>query len=525
MINLMDKQEIILSHFRDGKSQWQIHRDTGISRKTIRKYVKEYEDRKRKLMGTKDTELIADIVSPPKYDSSNRVRRKLTDEMIERIHFFLRENEIKRSTGRSKQQKKKIDIYEVLLEEGYDISYPTICNYIRETCKEEKEAYIRQEYQPGEICEFDWGYVNLFIDGKPKTLQMSAFTTAKGNYRYANLYYNQKMENFLDSHVKFINNIGGVHRTFVYDNMKVAVKKFVSRIEKEPTEELLKLSLYYGFKYRFCNTCSGNEKGHVERSIEYIRRKVFSKKDTFQSIEEANAFLQQELEKLNSRPTAYNDGKSPKDILEEEKPYLLHKMPNYDTARTSELRVDKYSVISIDENKYSVPDDLVGKFVFVKIYPERILIYHKNEKVAEHERSYGVHTWNIKIEHFIRTIKKKPGSLHSSTAMQQMNPTLQTIYNKYYIENPKDFIELLELIGEKNIKEVLSSIEELEKLSPIGINTEKIKMLCNRNDNEIETTNKERNTEIEENSKLILNHYGNLLKSSSVAFHKEAKII
>ena len=217
--------------------------------------------------------------------------------------------------------------------------------------------------------------------------------------------------------------------------------------------------------------------------------------------------------------------KSPKDILEEEKPYLLHKMPNYDTARTSELRVNKYSVISIDENKYSVPDDLVGKFVFVKIYPERILIYHKNEKVAEHERSYGVHTWNIKIEHFIRTIKKKPGSLHSSTAMQQMNPTLQTIYNKYYIENPKDFIELLELIGEKNIKEVLSSIEELEKLSPIGINTEKIKMLCNRNDNEIETTNKERNTEIEENSKLILNHYGNLLKSSSVAFHKEAKII
>ena len=306
----MDKQEIILSHFRDGKSQWQIHRDTGISRKTIRKYVKEYEDRKRKLMGTKDTELIADIVSPPKYDSSNRVRRKLTDEMIERIHFFLRENEIKRSTGRSKQQKKKIDIYEVLLEEGYDISYPTICNYIRETCKEEKEAYIRQEYQPGEICEFDWGYVNLFIDGKPKTLQMSAFTTAKGNYRYANLYYNQKMENFLDSHVKFINNIGGVHRTFVYDNMKVAVKKFVSRIEKEPTEELLKLSLYYGFKYRFCNTCSGNEKGHVERSIEYIRRKVFSKKDTFQSIEEANAFLQQELEKLNSRPTAYNDEES-----------------------------------------------------------------------------------------------------------------------------------------------------------------------------------------------------------------------
>ena len=225
MINLMDKQEIILLHFRDGKSQWQIHRDTGISRKTIRKYIKEYEEKKRKLLDSKegDTELIEDIVSSPKYDSSNRIRRKLTDEIIERIHFFLRENEIKRSTGRSKQQKKKIDIYEVLIEEGYNISYPTICNYIREIQKETKEAYIRQEYMLGEICEFDWGHVNLTIDGKAKILQMAAFTTAKGNYRYANLYHNQKMENFLDSHVKFIN-IAGAYRTFVYDNMKVAVK-------------------------------------------------------------------------------------------------------------------------------------------------------------------------------------------------------------------------------------------------------------------------------------------------------------
>ena len=169
---------------------------------------------------------------------------------------------------------------------------------------------------------------------------MAAFTSAKGNYRSANLYHNQKMENFLDAHVKFFNEIGGVYHTVVYDNMKVAVKRFVSKTEKEPTEDLLKLSLYYGFKYRFCNVCSGNEKGHVERSIEYIRRKVFSKRDTFESIEEANRYLAEELKKLNARVTEYNKGKSPKDILEEEKSYLISLMPSYDTARTAELRVN-----------------------------------------------------------------------------------------------------------------------------------------------------------------------------------------
>lgn len=527
MISLMEKQEIISSHFREGKSQWQIHRETGISRKTIRKYIKEYEKKKRDLLDSKsdDKKLIEDIVSPPKYDSSNRVRRKLTDKIIKKIDFYLKENEIKKATGRSKQQKKKIDIHECLIEEGFDISYPTVCNYIREKDLESKEAYMRQEYDPGQTCEFDWGYVKLMIGGEPRTLQMAVFTSAKGNYRYASLYHNQKMENFLDVHVKFFNEIGGVYQEVVYDNMKVAVKRFVSKNEKEPTEDLLKLSLYYGFKYRFCNARRGNEKGHVERSVEYVRRKAFSIKDEFSSIDEANNYLKERLGQLNLRKTKYMDNKSPKDILNEEKPYLTLLMPSYDTARTCELRVSKYSVVSIDENRYSVPDKLVGKFVFTKIYPEEILIYHKGNLVAKHPRNYGNHTWTIKIEHYINTIKKKPGSLHSSTAMRQMNPTLHNIYNNYYTENPKEFVDLLVLISEKSLERVLKAIKELEKLSPTGVNTEKIKMLCSRNESEVSINNNERTTEIEENSKIILNEYGSLLGNSSVAFQKEAKII
>jgi transposase len=39
----MHKEEIILSHFRVGKSRWKIHKETDISKKTIEKYIKEYE--------------------------------------------------------------------------------------------------------------------------------------------------------------------------------------------------------------------------------------------------------------------------------------------------------------------------------------------------------------------------------------------------------------------------------------------------------------------------------------------------
>lgn len=47
------------------------------------------------------------------------------------------------------------------------------------------------------------GEVKLTISGKNKTLQMSVFTSAKGDYRSGNLYHNQKTEAFLDTHTSF----------------------------------------------------------------------------------------------------------------------------------------------------------------------------------------------------------------------------------------------------------------------------------------------------------------------------------
>ncbi len=527
MLNLMDKQKIIIKSFIEGKSQHCIHRETGFDRKTIRKYIGQYEEKKSALLESSSDKILLteDIVSIAKYDSSSRSKIKLTDEIIEKIEFHLKENEVKRATGRSKQQKKNIDIYESLAEGGYDISYCTVSNYIKAKLDKAKEAYVRQEYKLGDVAEFDWGHVNLIIAGKTKAFQMAVFTTAKGNFRFAHLYNNQKMQSFLDSHVKFFNKVGGVHKTLVYDNMKVAVARFVSKTEKMPTEDLLKLSIYYGFKHRFCNARRGNEKGHVEKSVEYVRRKAFSKKDTFENIDEANKYLEDMLEKLNSKPSKYHDNKSPSDILEEEFQYLNALMPSYDIAKTMEIRVNKYSVVTIDENKYSVPDALVGKFVTAKIYPENILIYNNNNMITEHLRSYGRHTWSIKIEHYLKTLKKKPGAIHSSTAMQQMNPRLQAIFNKYYTENPKDFIELIEIISENGLDKIEKIINKLERIAPLGVDTEKIKMLCNRSTDTVLENNKEGITEIEKHSKSLLNQYATMLNNSAVPFHKETSII
>lgn len=485
MIVLKNKQEIILDSM-NGVSQREIARKYGISRNTVIKYIKEYQIAKNKLFNEKNEPediplLISAVTEKPKYHIASRKKVKLTNKVLEIIKMKLKENEDKKAKGIPKQIMKAIDIHEFILEKNIDISYTTVCNAIRELNNSGKEAFIRQEYDYGEICEFDWGQVKLYVgNDKLETFQMAVFTTAKGNYRYARIYRSQKMEFFLDVHTKFFEHVGGSFRTVVYDNMRTAVRKFVSRTEKEPTEDLLKISLYYGFNYRFCNARCGNEKGHVERSVEYVRRKVFSKRDTFISFEEAENYLCEELLKLNKRQKAQYNNESPYDILEIEKNYLLPKMPVYNCHRVTESRVDKYSSITVDQNHYSVEDTLVGKFITTFIYPERIVCFYNHKEVATHKRLHGNHEWSLCIHHYTKTLSRKPGALAGSTAFKQSSHELQKIYKDHYSKNPKDFIALIEYISNTGFLKVVKAIETLQKLSPLDISTDKIKMICER---------------------------------------------
>ena len=486
MITLIQKQEIIMAAL-NGKSQRAIAREFRIGRNTIRRYMKQYYDSREKLLasGTKPEDvplLIQQVVEKPKYDTSSRTKTKLTNEVMQKIQMYLNQNQEKREHGMHKQQMKAIDIYEALKEEKIDISYTTVCKGVRLLTKQSKEAYIKQDYKLGDVCEFDWGEVKLYINSdKPTVYQLAVFTTAKGNFRYARLFRSQKTECFLEAHSLFFDYIGGAYKTMTYDNMKIAVKRFVSRTEKEATDELLKLSLYYGFQYRFCNIRSGNEKGHVERSVEYIRRKTFSRKDTFSSLDEANEYLLKRLEELNALPKEGYDGESPYDVLVAEKPFLLPKMPKYHSSRITEARVDKYATISVDQNRYSVPDYLVGQFVTVIIYTDQIECFHDNKKVATHLKKYGNHEWSLCISHYTKTLSRKPGALRQSLALKQSDQRLQKIYNSYYTENPKDFIALLEYISEVGEEKVYNAIHTLQKLSPMDLSTDKIKLICERN--------------------------------------------
>ncbi len=97
------------------------------------------------------------LTKPPAYNILNRQKLRLTQEVQDSIDLLLEENKKKLHTGLGKQRLKKIDILIKLQEQGFDIGYTTVCNYIRGKQKDPtvKEAFIRQAYDPGSSCEFD----------------------------------------------------------------------------------------------------------------------------------------------------------------------------------------------------------------------------------------------------------------------------------------------------------------------------------------------------------------------------------
>ena len=132
------KQEIILRSYREGKSQHCIARELSISRKTVSKFIKDYESWKVSNINS----TLSDYLSKPdSYNTNNRGKIVLTREVESSIDKLLSLNDKNRSLGLHKQLLKKVDIYNHLQSQGVSIGYTTVCNYIRG--KESKRILLK----------------------------------------------------------------------------------------------------------------------------------------------------------------------------------------------------------------------------------------------------------------------------------------------------------------------------------------------------------------------------------------------
>lgn len=525
MIKMVDRQKIIHMYRTKGFSKRAIARELDISRKTVLKIILEYES--SLVSPDPDSSLETLLTQAPRYDSSSRSRRVITGVLKDLIDDCLEQNKRKRASGLRKQCMLGKDIYDFVLEKGFKVSYSGVCKYIREAghpkATESSEAFIRGFYPAGESCEFDWGEVKLYIAGKLCRLYMAVFTFSHSNGRYAWLFRHQDTLAFMESHRNFFRQVRGVPSVMVYDNMRVAIKEFTG-VEKKPTDALLRLSNFYRYHYRFCNIRAGWEKGHVERSVEYIQRKAFCVKLRFDSLDDAQNQLLETCNRVNgeigSVSTTDKQASLAADLA------ALNACRNEMGCFEWEIfKVDKWSTICKKGSHYSVPDTLVGKMVDVKVYSEKLVILYKNQKQAVHQRIYYPSGWSVQIEHYLTTLLRKPGAIHSCLALKQMPQKIQALFNSQFTDKPKDFVFLLQYAHDNSFtdQDIIQAYEDLRKRGLRQISADQIKTLMHALGEPPQESqlllhpkaNPEQSTDIEDGSLKILSQLSRIMGNTN----------
>ena len=450
MISIVDKLKII-GLKEHGWSNRKIARELACNRKTVAIYWNEYLKQKA-LLFIEDAnvkEVQEKITEPPKYSSENRPRRKFTQEIADELEKVLEAEKVKdKILGIHKQQLTKKQIHKAIVAKGFDISISTITNEVNRIRNATKECFIRQEYELGDRLEYDFGEVKLEIDGVAKTYHMAVLSSPGGDFRWSYLYTNQKKDVFMDSHVQFFDMVGGAYHEVVYDNMKNVVTKFIGRNEKELNEDLIKMSIYYGFDINVTNCFSGNEKGYVESSVKILRNEIFATNYQFITLTAARQYMHSQLLKVNTNSR-----------IEEEKKHLLSYKPKLELATISQNDVNSYSFVHVDNNFYSVPEYLVGKQVLVKKYYDEIHIYANNNKVCQHKRVEGFKVMQVDIFHYLNTLTKKPGAIKNSLALKSI-PILKAIFDTHYSKRPRKFIEIFMENKALDIGEIIAIFED-----------------------------------------------------------------
>lgn len=459
MLNYNMKKKIFELYYHYGFSKKRISKELKISKNTVKVYLKEFDEK------IKEFKLIED---PAKFDHKlielfepNKIKRNfkprvLNHSQIKFIKEKLEENDQKRKNNRFKYLLTGEDIYEELVDNhNYKGSVEAVRYHIRKMVNKAKETYIKLSLNPGEKAEFDWGTLEIYINDVLFKFKLAVFTLPYSNYRFAYIYQNEKMASFVDAHVRFFKKINGVTNKVVYDNMRVAVKQFTQKGQTNiPTETLVSMSNFYNYQFEFCNEYSPNEKGNVERSVEFVRRKAFAKRNKFASLEEAQEYLNSVLNKLNDATNAQK--------IVEDKNALNNFTSDFTWFDTTVAKVDKYSTICIDTNHYSVPEDYTGKIVTVKKSAFYIHVYDVDKVIATHSIMFTKNDWQIDLTHYEKTFTRKGKGLANSVALAQ-RPELKKLFENEFKNNHKEFIKVLSLINYTPWEQISQAIKQLKQ--------------------------------------------------------------
>lgn len=280
----------------------------------------------------------------------------------------------------------------MLRERGYPGSDVQVRRYVATLRPRPTEAYLRLDTLPGEQGQVDWGHFGkLTIGAARRPLVCFVVVLSYSRAMYARFALDQGMESFLRGHVEAFEALGGVPRQLLYDNLKsVVLDRVGNDIRFHP--RILELAGHYHFAPQPCAPYRGNEKGKVERTIQYLRHAFFAAR-TFGSVADLNRQLAVWIaDTAHARPCPGDpERRTVAERLALEQPRLLP-LPDkrFETQLVRAVSSGKQPYVRFDGNDYSIPHELVRVPVTLLASETEIRVADATGAVvARHVRSWG----------------------------------------------------------------------------------------------------------------------------------------
>ena len=248
---------------------------------------------------------------------------------------------------------------------------------------------MRTSTMPGEQAQCDWAHFGkVKIGNAERRLYAFVLVLSWSRHIFLRFYTGDAMPNFQRGHVEAFAFWGAVPREILYDNLRSAVlERSGSAIRFNP--QLLELSSHYRFLPKPVGVRKANQKGRVERAIQYVRHSFFAARKWSDLADLNNQAASWCVNIAGARRHMEDKGLTVIEAFEKEKPLLLALPENpYPVFDRKDVKVGKTPYVRYDGNDYSVPHKFVRRMLTVMATPDDVLIFDGAEKVAKHLRCY-----------------------------------------------------------------------------------------------------------------------------------------
>ncbi len=359
-------------------------------------------------------------------------------------------------------------LHEMVVQRGY----PGKADHFRDMVSRHRpkpaaEAYLRLKTLPGEQAQVDWAYFGkVTIGNAVRPLFGFVMVLSWSRQIFLKFYTGMVTANFLQGHVDAFEVWQGVPKEILYDNLKSAVLERVGdSIRFNP--RLLEMASYYRFAPKPVAVARGNQKGRVERAIQYIRHSFFAARQ-WDGLEDLNKQAAEWCEAVaGGRKCAEDREMKVKEAYDQEKSKLM-KLPDNPFAAYEivVVSVGKTPYVRFDLNDYSTPHEYVQRKLTVLANSDWIRIIDGVKEVAKHRRCFEKRRQIETAEHVARLVEQKKKAKKGSgmSLLFSTAPSAKEMFNMaaergYPIGSlTSKLLTLLDLYGPVELEEAIKEV-------------------------------------------------------------------